>query len=83
MDFDHGRRIMAWVRGNPDKQDLVVAVANFSAERTPGNKYVVRNWPSTPEEKKWREVVEHQSVPADRVSREALSPWDAKAYEMY
>jgi hypothetical protein len=83
MDFDHGRRIMAWVRGNPDKQALVVAVANLSADRTPGNKYVMRNWPSTPEGKKWREVVENQSVPADSVGREPLSRWNAKAYEMY
>jgi 1,4-alpha-glucan branching enzyme len=83
MDFDHGRRIMAWVRGNPDKQDLVVTVANFSAESTPGNKYVIRNWPSTPEGKAWREVVENHSIPADRVGREPLCPWDAKVYEMY
>jgi antibiotic biosynthesis monooxygenase (ABM) superfamily enzyme len=33
MDFDHGRRIMAWVRSNPDKQDLIVAVAKFFAEK--------------------------------------------------
>jgi pullulanase len=83
MDFDHGRRIIAWVRGNPNRQDLVVVLANFSAESTPGNEYVVRNWPGTPEGRSWREVVENQSVPADRVGREPLSPWDAKVYEMY
>lgn len=83
MDFDRGRRIMAWVRGNPDKQDLVVAVANFSAESTPGDEYVVRNWPGTPEGKAWREVVEDRDVSVDLVGRELLSPWDAKVYEMY
>jgi 1,4-alpha-glucan branching enzyme len=83
MDFDHGRRIVVWVRGNPGKQDPVVVVTNFSSEGTPGNEYVVRNWPGTPEGMKWREVTEDQSVTANRVDRAPVSPWEAKVYEMY
>lgn len=82
-DFSYGRRIIAWVRGDPAKHDPVVVVANFSDQYTPGTEYVVRNWPNTPEGKQWKEVTQERSVPAEWVGREPLMPWEAKVYEMF
>ena len=82
-DFTNGRKIMAWVRGQPGKDGLVVVVANFSDIDTPGPVYVVDNWPSTPAGNKWREVTQVREVPQEWVGREPLFAWEAKVYEMY
>lgn len=83
LDFDHGRRILAWVRGDPAQQDPVVVVANFSDACTPGPEYVVHGWPATPPGKRWREVTQDREVPLDWVGREPLFSWEAKVYERY
>ncbi len=83
MDFEQGRRIMAWVRGIPGIHNLVVVVANFSDCHTPGPEYIVGNWPATPSGKQWREVTQVRQVPQYWAGREPLFPWEAKVYEMY
>lgn len=83
FDFEQGRRIAAWVRGQPGVQDLVVVVANFSDCYTPGPEYFIHNWPATPPGKKWREITQTRDVPQYWAGREPLYPWEAKVYEMY
>ncbi len=83
MDFEEGRRIVAWVRGKPGMQDLVVVVANFSGCYTPGPQYIIHNWPATPSGKQWRETTQVREVSQHWVGREPLYPWEAKVYEMY
>jgi hypothetical protein len=83
-DFTPGRRVMAWERGAPE-HDPVVVVANFSDWHTenpadPGAEYVVPNWPPTPVGRRWREITQDRDVPAERVGREPLYPWEAKVY---
>lgn len=79
-DFTDGRRILAWVRGDPERHAPVVVVANFSDVQPPGSEYRVRNWPSAPPGRSWREVTQDRSVPADWIGREPLFPWEAKVY---
>jgi hypothetical protein len=83
MDFSNGRRVMAWVRGDAEKHNLVVVVANFSEQDMRDGEYVVHNWPGLPEGKRWREVTEEREVATDQVDSMALSPWEARVYEMY
>jgi pullulanase len=83
VDFEDGRRIVAWVRGMPGVHDLVVVVANFSDCTTPGPEYRIQNWPATPPGKKWREITQVREVPHYWAGREPLFPWEAKVYEMY
>jgi pullulanase len=83
MDFEEGRKIVAWMRGKPSVHDLVVVVANFSGCYTPGPDYIVHNWPVTPSGKRWREITQVREVPESWVGREPLYPWEAKVYEMY
>jgi 1,4-alpha-glucan branching enzyme len=83
FDFEQGRRIAAWVRGDPATQDPVVVVANFSDSATPGPEYIVNNWPLTPQGKKWREITQGREVPQAWVAREPLYGWEAKVYERY
>jgi len=82
LDFEEGRRILAWVRGDSSKHDPVVVVANFSDHSTPGAEYRVHNWPVTPNGKQWREVTQQRVVPAPWVAREPMFPWEAKVYEL-
>jgi pullulanase len=78
-DFTGGRRILAWVRGNPAQHDPVVVVANFSDIRPEGVEYRVPNWPFVPG-RTWREISQDRQVPDDWVAREPLFPWEAKIY---
>ncbi|KAK4249473.1 1,4-alpha-glucan branching enzyme GlgB [Corynascus novoguineensis] len=46
VDASRGGKIMAWRRGlSGDGKLLVVVVANFSDENTPGPEHVIPNWP--------------------------------------
>jgi pullulanase len=82
QDFSDGRRVLAWRRGGPD-QDPVVVVANFSDWGSdPTSEYVVPNWPATPPGRSWREVTRDRPVPAEWVGREPLYPWEAKVYTL-
>ncbi len=83
VDFEEGKRVLAWKRGSGD--NIVVVVANFSDWGTaePGNpnsKYVVPNWPGLPSGKKWREITQERDVPVQWAGKEPLFPWEAKVY---
>jgi glycosidase len=85
-DFTAGRRVLAWCRGGP-QHDPVVVVANFSDWGTtdptdPAAEYIVPNWPAAPSGRCWREVTQDRAVPADWVGREPLYPWEAKVYTL-
>lgn len=81
-DFNDGKRVIVWQRGN-QVENLVVVVANFSDYGTaPGSDYVVPNWPRTPSEKQWREVTQDRIVPSNWVGREGIFPWEAKVYTL-
>jgi 1,4-alpha-glucan branching enzyme len=82
VDFSGGRRILAWVRGVPGREDPVVTVANFSDVRPPGDEYRVSGWPATPPGRHWREVTQERDVPDDWIGREPLFPWEAKVYTL-
>ena len=81
-DFSGGRRILAWVRGVPGREDPVVVVANFSDVQPPGSEYRVSNWPATPPGRHWREVSQARLVPDAWIGREPLFPWEAKVYTL-
>jgi pullulanase len=80
FDLSSGRRICAWVRGDPAKHAPVVVVANFSGIQPPGSEYRVPNWPATPSGKRWREITQNREVPSSWIGREPLFPWEAKVY---
>jgi hypothetical protein len=87
VDFEDGKRLVVWQRGQPASGKLVVVVANFSAWGTanpthPSAEYVVPNWPSTPTGKRWREVTQDRDVPQEWVGREPIYPWEAKVYAL-
>jgi 1,4-alpha-glucan branching enzyme len=86
IDFNDGKRVLAWKRGKEGSDKLVVVVANFSAwgtdVRQPDAEYVVHNWPATPAGKTWREVTQGRTVPPQWVSREPLYPWEGKVYAL-
>ena len=82
VDLD-GKKVVAWRRGLPGSDSVVVVVANFSDFTTPpgrGAEYVVQNWPATPEGREWREVGQSRAVPGEWVGREPLFSWEAKIY---
>ncbi|SEO08179.1 1,4-alpha-glucan branching enzyme [Mucilaginibacter gossypiicola] len=84
-DFNNGKRVMAWTRGDVTSGDFVVIVANFSDYGTPnaGNteaEYRVNNWPALPAGKHWREITQDRPVPAEWAGREPVFPWEAKVY---
>ena len=83
VDFDQGKRVMAWKRGAPG-QDPVVVVANFSDWGSdvsqPGAEYRVNNWPALPAGKKWTEISQGYDVGAGWAGREPIFPWEAKVY---
>jgi pullulanase len=85
VDFDDGKRVLAWRRGREGLDEPVVVVANFSDWGTadphsPTAEYVVPHWPEAPRGRGWREVTMDRPVAADRVGREPLFPWEAKVY---
>lgn len=80
VDFNEGKRVLVWQRGNQADQ-LVVVVANFSDYGTPpGSEYRVPNWPATPAGKQWKEITQARIVPSEWVGREGIFPWEAKVY---
>jgi 1,4-alpha-glucan branching enzyme len=85
-DFNDGKRVMAWSRGQENGEQVVV-VANFSDFETadpfnPESEYVVRNWPETPAGRQWREVTQDRRVPQEWVGREPIFRWEAKVYAL-
>jgi glycosidase len=81
-DFNDGKRVLVWQRGNQGDR-LVVVVANFSDYGTPpGSEYRVPHWPATPPGKRWKEVTQCRLVPPDWVGREGIYPWEAKVYTL-
>jgi pullulanase len=85
VDFNEGKRVVAWRRGRPGADDPVVVVANFSdfgSWRTGSDEYRVPNWPATPPGRRWREVTQERDVPPEWVGREAVFPWEAKVYTL-
>ena len=84
-DFTPGRRVMAWERGKPGSDELVVVVANFSNWGTENAsslsaEYRVSNWPALPPNRKWREITQQRDVSLEWAGREPLFPWEAKVY---
>jgi pullulanase len=84
VDLD-GKQVLAWRRGQLGSDHIVVVVANFSNFATPSGpsaEYIIRNWPTTPPGKIWREVSQDRDVPAEWVGREPIFPWEAKIYTL-
>jgi pullulanase len=86
VDFTAGRRVLAWRRGGPG-DDPVVVVANFSDwHSTPSDgapeEYVVPAWPATPNGRHWREVTQARDVPDAWAGREPLDAWQANVYTL-
>ncbi|KAK3901012.1 1,4-alpha-glucan branching enzyme GlgB [Staphylotrichum tortipilum] len=80
VDRSRGGRVMAWRRGAVGEGKWpVVVVVNLGGEDTPGEEYVVPNWPER-EKSGWREVSQGREVPDEWVSREPLMAWEAKVY---
>ena len=87
VDFDEGKRVLAWRRGRPGIDHPVVVVANFSDFETalpfaPASEYRVPNWPPTPTGMHWREITQDRDVPPEWVGREPIFPWEAKVYAL-
>ena len=87
-DFDDGKRVMAWRRGQAGSQSQVVVVANFSDFTTPDAEaphaeYVVPGWPEAPPSRRWREVPQQRWIAETRAGREPLYSWEAKVYALY
>ena len=87
VDFEDGKRVVAWKRGRDGVDAPVVVVANFSDWGTADPlsataEYVVPHWPAPPPGRRWREVTRDRLVAPDRVGREPLFPWEAKVYTL-
>jgi len=85
VDFNTGKRVVVWRRGQAGSDKQVVVVANFSdfdSGRAGSNEYRVPNWPATPPGKQWREITQQRPIPPDWVAREAIYPWEAKVYAL-
>ena len=85
VDFEQGKRVLVWRRGNP--ADPVVVVANFSSFATdtnvPNPEYRVPNWPATPPNRRWVCVSQgDRVVPPSWVAREPIFGWEAKVYAL-
>jgi pullulanase len=83
VDFNDGKRVLAWRRGRAGANEVVVVVANFSDFASgggPSAEYRVNNWPATPAGKQWREITQARDVPAEWIGREPIFPWEAKVY---
>jgi 1,4-alpha-glucan branching enzyme len=90
-DFIHidffQKRVLAWRRGQPGSDKMVVVLANFSDYGTPdafnpGSEYRVNNWPATPPGKHWKEITQQRDIPSEWVGREPIFPWEAKVYTL-
>jgi glycosidase len=85
VDFNEGKRVLAWRRGAPGQVPVVV-VSNFSDwgsdTSVPGAEYVVNNWPSVSAGAHWREVTQDRDVPPGWAGRETIFPWEAKVYTL-
>jgi pullulanase len=84
-DFSEGKRVMAWVRGQPGSRKMVVIVANFSDYVTYNasdrrSEYVISGWPQLPKGMRWYEVTQERYVPLQWAGREPIYPWEAKVY---
>jgi pullulanase len=87
MDFNDGKRVVAWRRGGPASASAVVVVANFSDWGTPNPsdpsaEYVVANWPATPAGRRWREITQDRDVPTERAGTLPIQPWTAQVYQL-
>lgn len=82
VDFNDGKRVLVWRRGQPGSNSQVVVLANFSDYSSPGPEYVVPNWPATPGGKHWREIPQGRDIPPAWVAREPIFPWEAKVYAL-
>jgi 1,4-alpha-glucan branching enzyme len=85
VDFNQGKRVLAWRRGRAGTDKIVVVVANFSDFTTsdpfsPSAEYRVHNWPEIPSARKWREITQDRDVPLEWAGREPIFPWEAKVY---
>jgi pullulanase len=86
VDFNDGKRVLVWRRGRATSAEQVVVLANFSDFSTPNGladpnaEYIVPNWPSSPSDKRWREIPQDRD--ADRAGREPIFPWEAKVYAL-
>lgn len=85
FDFNDGKRVAAWARGNASSPRPVVVLANFSDYASPGGaEYFVPNWPqrTPPPGTKWVEVTQDRDVDPQRVGRESIFAWEAKVYTL-
>ncbi len=83
-DFDDGKRVLVWQRGN-NQQPPVIVVANFSDFVSDGGisgEYRVPNWPATPPGKRWHEITQDRLVAPESVGREPIFSWEAKVYAL-
>jgi pullulanase len=87
VDFNDGKQVLAWQRGQKGGDKSAVVVANFSDYTSPNNcEYVVPNWPDTPQGKNWFEITQPnenkqpRKIPPEWVGRESIYPWEAKVY---
>lgn len=88
VDFNEGKRVLAWERGKEGDTSKVVVVANFSDYMTPDpfsgrTEYFVHNWPVTPHGMHWKEVSQERNIPSEWVGREPIFPWEAKVYALF
>jgi hypothetical protein len=87
VDFNDGKRVLAWRRGTRGSNDQVVVVANFSEFVTANAgsataEYRVHNWPATPVGRRWREITQDRDVPSEWIGREPVFAWEAKVYTL-
>lgn len=86
VDFNEGKRVLVWQRGQKGSGQLAIVVANFSDYVSPNqSEYVVPNWPAAPQGKSWFEVTQHQEpreIPPEWVGRESIYAWEAKVYAL-
>ena len=83
-DFNDGKRVLVWSRGN-NQQSPVVVVANFSDFVSDGGlsgEYRVPNWPATPLGMRWHEITQDRLVAPESVGREPIFSWEAKVYTL-
>jgi pullulanase len=85
VDFDAGKRVLVWKRG--EDNDPLLVVANFSDYTTPNAlspsaEYFVPHWPDTPAGRHWFEVTQGRHVKTGRHNRESIFAWEAKVYRL-
>ena len=87
VDFQEGKRVLVWQRGQEGSNSLVVVVANFSDYGTPDpfhadSEYVVENFPAAPPGRHWKEITQDRDIPPEWIGREPIFPWEAKVYAL-